>query len=243
MTAGMDLKASVRARMMSARKRRSLWVRALDIVRLLKTAERRSVLWTRLVHGAEVHQTTAYTSEDRYPDLFDLTARLLPDARRIWSFGCSTGEELVALRRRFPNAEIVGSEINRRSRGIAARRVDSDAAISVVGPGEVGGRFDLVFALAVLQREPHKIAEMGTEDLSPYYSFGRFDSAVRELVGRLRSGGLLCIANAQYRIEDSSVARQLEAVGESPTMSGPLFGRDGRLLHHAVAHTVFRKTA
>jgi SAM-dependent methyltransferase len=227
--------------MRSARKRGSLWVRLLDVARLLTTAERRSLLWTRLVYRADVHQTTPYTCEDRYPELFDLAAALMPDAKRIWSFGCSTGEELVTLRRRFPGAEIVGSELNPRSRRIAARRTKQDRRISVVRSDAVQGTFDIVFALAVLQREPHKIAEMEIADLSPYYPFQRFDAAVRELAGALRRGGLLCVANAQYRVEDSSIVAELEPVKDSPELGEPLFGADGRRLRAAAGRTIFQK--
>lgn len=218
-------------------------MRLLDLTRLLLTAERRSLLWTRLVHGGEVHQTTPYTCEDRYPELFDLAARVAPDARRILSFGCSTGEELVALRRRFPEAEIVGSEINSRSRRIARRRVEEDPRTLVVKHDAVSGMFDVIFALAVLQREPHKIAEMEVVDLSPHYPHQRFDAAACDLARMLKPGGLLCVANAHYRIEDSSVAGQFEPTAESPVMEGPIFGPDGRRLDGATGRTVFRKVA
>lgn len=237
----MGLKAALRSTIKAERKRGALWVRLLDMARSIATSEARSVLWTRIVHRDEVHQTTPYTCEERYPALFDLAAMLALDAHRILSFGCSTGEELIALRRRFPNAEIIGAEINPRSRRIAVRRVAKDARTAVVHPRSVQGVFDLVFALAVLQREPHKIVEMAVEDLSPYYPYERFDTAVRELGGALRTGGLLCVMNAQYRVEDSSVARQFEPITSSPLMDKPLFGPDGRLLERAVAHTIFCK--
>ena len=93
-------------------------MRLFDTVRLVPSAEGRARLWTRILHGSRVHQTSPDTSEDRYPVLFDLASKLAPDAERILSFGCSTGEELQAIRRRFPDAEIVGAEINPRSRKI-----------------------------------------------------------------------------------------------------------------------------
>lgn len=226
--------------MKAARKRRALWVRLLDLARLLKTSERRALLWTRMAHGSEVHQSTPFTCEERYPELFDLAARAAPKARRIHSFGCSTGEELLAIRRRFPEAEIVGSEINARSRRLAAKRVQADRQIAVVEPRGVRGCFDLVFALAVLQREPHKITEMDVQDLNPYYPFERFDKAVVRLVRSLNEGGLLCVINAQYRVEDSSVASELETI-QSPPMEPPLFGADGRRLEPSPASTLFRK--
>src|SRR3954466_5687580 len=95
----------------AARLRRALWVRAIDAAALLRTAEGRARLWTRLAHPPGLHQTAPYTWLNRYPVLFDLAAELAPNARRILSFGCSVGEELVSLRSRFANAEIVGAEI------------------------------------------------------------------------------------------------------------------------------------
>jgi SAM-dependent methyltransferase len=231
----------LRSAIKAGRKRGAPWVRLFDVARLALTGEGRGQLWTRLVHHREVHQTTPQTAEDRYPELFDLAARLEPEARRILSFGCSTGEELAALRRRFPSAKIVGAEINGRSRRIAARRFRRDPGVAVVAPSGIEGSFDIVFALAVLQREPHKVAETGIEDLSHHYPFERFDAAARDLVGRLRCGGLLCVTNAHYRIEDSSAAKELKPVRESPAADGLLFGPDGRRLGRTAARTMFRK--
>jgi len=85
----------IRSAIKAARKRGALWVGLVDVVRLLLTAQGRSVLWTRWAHGRDVHQTTPETAEDRYPELFDLLAELAPTVKRILSFGCSTGEELA----------------------------------------------------------------------------------------------------------------------------------------------------
>jgi SAM-dependent methyltransferase len=194
-----------------------------------------------MVYGDKVHQITPHTAEDRYPELFDMAANLAPEATRILSFGCSTGEELTAIRNRFPSAEIVGVEINPRSRRIAARRVMPDKLACVVGPNGLEGGFDVIFALAVLQWEPHKVAEMELGNLGRHYPFNRFDAAVCDLAGRLRPGGLLCVTNAQYPVELSSVSDKFEAVFASPEMMPPLFGTDGRLLGPSIARTIFRK--
>jgi SAM-dependent methyltransferase len=236
----MQLWTLFRARIKAARKRGAFWVRILDVARLLPTAEGQARLWTRLVRAGEVHQTTPDTRDERYPALFDLAAVLAPDAKRILSFGCSTGEELVSLRRRFPGAEIVGVEINPRSRRIAAARVSDDPR-TAVRPGAENGIFDAIFALAVLQREPHKIDEMDVSDLTPFYSFEKFDAAVSNLVAMLRPGGLLCVQHAHYRVEDSSAAVELEPIPASPLVEGRLFGRDGRKLEGVSARTMLRK--
>lgn len=55
----------------------------VDVLRTLRTAEGRSVLWTWFAHGREVHQTTPQTAEERYPELFDELARLAPAGQRI----------------------------------------------------------------------------------------------------------------------------------------------------------------
>lgn len=237
----MEARVSLRSRIKAARRRGALWVRVLDVVRLLPSGRGRAQLWVRLMHANQVHQTTPATAEDRYPELFDLAASLLPHAQRILSFGCSTGEELSALRRRFPEAEIVGAEISPRSRRIAARRMRADRRASVVAPGAIEGQFDAVFALAVLQRQPHRVAELEMDDLSRFYPFARFDAAVVKLVGWLRSGGLLCVINTHYRVEDSSMACQIEEVAGAPLMEPPLFGPYGRRLEQPRAATIFRK--
>jgi SAM-dependent methyltransferase len=223
-----------------ARKRGSLWVRAWDVLRILAAKDGPARLWTQIVHRSEVHQTTPYTSDDRYPELFDLAAALMPDPQRVLSFGCSTGEELIALRARFFEAGIVGAEINPRSRRLARRRIAEDPKARVVPPGQVEGTFDLIFALAVLQREPHRVGEVGMVDLRRHYPFRRFDSVVSRLLDLLRPGGFLCVMHAQYRVEDSAAGAQLEPILKSPPLEPPLFGPDGRRIE-AVGRSIFRK--
>jgi hypothetical protein len=237
----MDLILAARARIKDARRRGAGWVRVLDNVKPLLTLEGRSQITTLIRHRDDVHQTTTYTREDRYPQIFDLAVRLLPEANRILSFGCSTGEELVTLRRRFPGVEIIGAEINFRARRIAKRKIADDARIKVVAPNRLKGEFDLIFALAVLQREPFKVDEADIRDLSAIYPFKRFDAAISRLVGMLSTEGVICVANSQYRVEDSRAATLLEPIPEAPVMTGKFFSRNSRLLEGATACTVFRK--
>ena len=232
------LRQTVRA----ARASGARWARLLYMARMLASGEGRAMLWTLAVHRRTVHQFRGYTEVDRYPDLFNLAARLRPRAARILSFGCSTGEELESLRRRFPRARIVGAEINPRARRMAKRRTALDTNIEIVAPHAIAGPFDIVFALAVLQVEPHRIEREGIADLSAIYPFDRFDREVSRLAGLLRAGGLFCVMHAQYRVEDSSAAMHLEPLGESPPLGAILFARDGRRLDaEATARSVFRR--
>ena len=60
-----------------------------------------------------IHQNENHTSLDRYPSLFAKTKGIQPNPKKIMSFGCSTGEECTTLRKYYPEALIVGIEINR----------------------------------------------------------------------------------------------------------------------------------
>jgi chemotaxis methyl-accepting protein methylase len=49
-----------------------------------------------------------WTAPNRYPEIFAAAVAAAAAARRILSFGCSTGEECVSLAEYFPKAEIIG---------------------------------------------------------------------------------------------------------------------------------------
>lgn len=235
-----DTMTALKAKVGAARRRGARWVRLLDTLRALGSSEGRGLLWTQARHGGRLHQTSGYTEPERYPELFGLCAAMRPSAARILSFGCSTGEELEAIRQRWPNAALVGAEINPRSRRIAARRLAHDQGVSVVAPEAVDGAFDIIFALAVLQVQPHRIADQGVADLSRIYPFERFDDQVAALAAMLGPGGLLCVMHAHYRVEDTKAAAALEPVTDSPVLDHPIFGRDGRRLPpDAVARSLF----
>jgi tRNA G46 methylase TrmB len=84
-------------------------MRAKGVLRNLRRGNYAKVV-AALTPGS--HQLVDWTAPDRYPEIFAAAAAAAPDARRILSFGCSTGEECVSLAQYFPKAEIVGAEIN-----------------------------------------------------------------------------------------------------------------------------------
>lgn len=238
---GMRAREIFRRTVKSARRRGAYWVRILDGARLLASREGRSRLWTQNLFRDQIHQGSQYTELNRYPALFRKAHQLAPGAQRLLSFGCSSGEELISLRAWFPEAVIVGVEINHRSRKIAASRVETDARTHVIEPAKIEGTFDVIFALSVLQRDPHKISESGLTDISSIYPFDRFDAEISRLADRLESGGLFCVINAQYRLEDTTAASIFTPVDGAPQMTPPIFDRHGRLLMNATAYTIFRK--
>ena len=205
------------------------------------TADGRARLWTSLRHPKLVHQTSSFTADDRYPELFRLVRSLAPDARRLLSFGCSTGEEILSLRKLFPEAAIVGADINARSRKMAARLLGADDCVAIVRPENIQGKFDVILALSVFQRRPHEVMESGLMNIHRLYPFDRFDEEISRLVDRTIDGGILCVVNAQYRVEDCAAASNLTAVLEAPDMIPPIFDRNGWSLAGTTAKTIFRK--
>ena len=227
------MKERLRGAMRRGRSDGARWVDAFDLVRDAGSAAGRARLWVKLVHRGEAHQSTEYTAPERYAELFDFVAQSRPDARRILSFGCSTGEEISAIRRRFPDAYVLGAEINPRSRAAARRTHRADAKVRIATSIAGERPFDIIFAMAVLQFQPKRIERDGVTDLSKMYPYERFDRGLTHLCGALARGGLLCVMHAHYRVEDASCSALLARVPGAPVRQDQLFDRRSRLLEPA----------
>ena len=210
----------------------------------------RSIVVLRLFQGRALQQTTPLTWLDRYPPIFeacrDYSGRIMTERAeplRILSYGCSTGEEVLTLRRYFPDAWIVGAEINRRSLA-ACHALDVDDRIRFVRskPKEIGreGPFDLVFCMAVLQRTPHAVVEAvereGLRSLASIYPFSKFEEQTAQLDGWVRPGGLLVLHHTQYVFADATVAYKYAPIfgHPEPTEEGPRFDANSRLIERTV---------
>ncbi|URW75164.1 hypothetical protein M9980_11490 [Sphingomonas donggukensis] len=203
--------------------------------RRLADARARSEIATRRRHRDRIHQDVTLTRIDRYPRLFAAARDLLADRPRptLLSYGCSSGEEVVSLRGYFPDADIVGAELNCAMLAACARwphdprtrfLASDDAGVAAAGP------YDAIFCMAVLQRRPHGVENEGRETIADFYPFALFDRQVAELAALLKTGGLLIVEHAQYLVTDASAAPLLEPVGDRGVWpaKGPRFDRDGR---------------
>jgi len=154
------------------------------------------------------HQLTSTTSWDRYPQLFDEVVKTyskIKSVEKILSFGCSTGEECFSLKKYFPQAAIIGVDINRKNLRKAIRKNtynDVNFLHSNVENIRTHGSYDLIFCLSVLCRWEDTKYVSNCEKL---YPFGKFESTVDYLAGSLRPNGLMVIYNSNFRFEDTRV--------------------------------------
>lgn len=80
------------------------------------------------------------------------TARALADPRTILDFGAGIGGSLAHFRRAFPNAEIIATDVSRRSLEIAEHRHPGVARFQLYpgsGPPAAEGEIDLAFSACV----------------------------------------------------------------------------------------------
>jgi len=231
--------------------RRAAWLklRAGRVRDLLRSGRARSELWTRWRYGGAVHQDVSLSFPDRYAALFALTQRLLAgrSAPRILSYGCAAGEEVVSLRSYFPDAVLVGAEINPVLLR-ACRQLPADGQRHFVGstPAQIAahGPYDAIFAMAVFTRRPHEIDARGMANIAAHYPFEHFAAGIRMLAEQLAPGGLLIVEHALYRVEDAIDDLPLEpvVVEGNARAKHPRFDRDGnRIEPNPMISRIFRR--
>lgn len=214
------------------------------LARRIADPEYREIHRLQVDERAHLFQPYPTTRADRYPQLFDALAEHLAHlpSPRLLSFGCSSGEEVRALRRRMPGAQITGLDLNRRMIE-RARAADSDplSTYRIAGAPLPGERFDAVLAMAVFR---HGELELHRPDsCTRYLPFARFAEGLAMLDAVLEPGGWLGLYNQQYRLADTPLAARYQA--QHLTMAEPLtllYGPDDRRLD-GVSETaaLFRK--
>ncbi len=197
------------------------------IKQLLLDGSYRSVLMTRWFAKKHAHQLVNYTEPNRYPAVFRACAEHFAAAQplTLLSFGCSTGEEIFSLRQYFPQAHLVGVDINRRNIKIARRSPHKDAQMDFDDHAPTDAQYDAIFCMAVLQRTENRLPD--TTDSSRIYPFHRFDAQVASLDVQLKVGGLFVMDHADYRFEDTRVAAKYQPIDNPPRIqrTRPIFTR------------------
>ncbi|WP_237663073.1 methyltransferase domain-containing protein [Sutcliffiella horikoshii] len=209
-----------------------LWNTSVFIKKFALDPEYRSIHHLQLFNSRAVHQTTPFTYMDRYPEIFSACHTFLKDKEnvKILSYGCSTGEEVLTLRKYFPNAEIIGADINKHSL-LKCNNLKTDNKIKFIYSStkniQSHGPFDAIFCMAVFQRKPHFIAAKGIKSLKKIYPFEKFENEVSKLDKHVKPSGLLVIHFSQYSLEDTKVSQNYKALGDynQDSYQNPVFDK------------------
>lgn len=131
-------------------------------------------------------QPSGMTKEERYPKIYDSAATLKPKAKRVLSFGCSTGEEVQALAKRFPDAEqLVGVDLD-YGRVCTARKGNKHSNVFFYDTAAGLGQFDVVTALNVFFCLEKPIPKDG------------WTKTLEEAASYVAPGGVLMIFKSDY---------------------------------------------
>ncbi|MGM0877058.1 MAG: class I SAM-dependent methyltransferase [Bacillota bacterium] len=226
-----------------------LWNTANTAKRVCVDKDFRSILLLQLLNSKNVHQTTPLTYMNRYPTIFSACCDYFDSKKdlKILSYGCSTGEEVLTLRRYFPNAHIIGADINKRSLEIC-RKLHIDEKITFIystrSEIQKYGPFDAIFCMAVLQRNPHDIAAKGISSLKKIYPFEKFERQIIELDELINPQGLLVVHFTQYSLWDTRVASKYKTLGDynQNNYLSPVFDKNSNLVKNpAPQKTIFIK--
>lgn len=214
-----------------------------------KSKDFRAIFLLKLLNPKNVHQTTSLTAFDRYPEIFSICKNYFDGKQnlKILSYGCSTGEEVMSLRKYFPTAFLFGAEINRNSLAIC-RNLPTDEKIKFLYSSQrellINGHYDAIFCMAVLQRKPHLIAEQGITNLKKIYPFEKFEKQIIELDELIKPLGLLIVNNTQYSLLDTSIAYKYKALSNHnyKNYNMPVFDKNSILVKdQAPQDTIFIK--
>lgn len=147
-------------------------------------------------------QRSHSTQENRYPIVYAALKNLSTNIPKILVFGSSTGEEPLALSQKFPQSIVVGVDVDEATLVKARVAVLTKSRVqrmfffnSLVYPLDTLGTYDMVVANGVLSIYPSK---------QPL-RFDTFQRLVIQIDRVLRPGGILCIVNPNYRLEDTPV--------------------------------------
>jgi SAM-dependent methyltransferase len=170
-----------------------------------------------------VHQTTQATHYDRYPELFQQVSNLFynKENKRILSFGCSYGDEVMALKDIYFRPSIIdGVDIENEVVLEAKKKAVRQANIimdynSFIRDEET--KYDCIFAMSVFCR--WEDTEY-TDNCAKIYSFDEFEHGLRILDSKLKVDGVLVIYNSNFCLEHSSIGAKYRHIPHKEAESG-----------------------
>ena len=213
---------------------KNLYILFRKTIRILIDSEFRSIVLLKIFRKQSFHQTTTSTILDRYPEVFYSCCGYFENKAKlkILSFGCSTGEEVITLRKYFKEATIIGAEINKSCLKICLKR-NLDDKIKFIHSTTKGikenGPYDAIFCMAVMQRTPHYIRDANIKYLKDRYPFYKFDEQLVILDQFLNKDGLFIVHYTQYQFDESTIACRYKPYDNVTQMyyNFPVFNKDG----------------
>lgn len=150
----------------------------------------------------EQQQYSTCSCPDRHPAIIKFYENKEPS--RVLSVGCSVGHELLFLKKYFPRATIVGSEINDEARALAKEAVKSLSDVHIFSPKteldliQSAGPYDLItcFNVACIFPSPTLL-----------YPYDRFEGLIEHMVGLLTESGEIACFGTNYSIKELVDAR------------------------------------
>lgn len=152
---------------------------------------------------------------------------------KVLSFGCSRGREACDLVTYFPGSKILGVDINPDAICRALQMRDNlcvgsndasgmhkvevygkqaymdfkttDEFFHAVDQNDSTRKFDVVTVMTVLCRHPATVNVLNSKAV---YSFEEFESSLMLIDSLVKVGGLLCLFNGNYDLQDTAIAER-----------------------------------
>lgn len=186
------------------------------------------------------HQRIGLTFKNRYPEIFDHCSKMKSGNVKVMSFGCSVGIECSDLRKYFPDADIVGIDLNERLLDIAKAKNPNEKTTYDTSAESHGG-FDFIFCMTVLCSYPKTL---GLKNCEKVYPFSKFEETVLSLVGKLNEGGVIVICNSNFRFSDVSCAPSFEQISvesKKSIINVPKFDKQNNICEEDYPFCIFKK--
>lgn len=124
---------------------------------------------------------------------------------------------MITLRHYFPDATIIGAEVNKYCLEVCNRRRLDEKMIFIDSTAEEiarNGPYDAIFCMAVFQRTPEQITLDGVTNIKHIYPFAKFEKQICKLDQQLNEEGLLVVHFSQYDFADTGIAGSYEVYGD-----------------------------
>lgn len=240
------------ARVRAALKKIPGLVRLVRLCRLIFHPRYRSEWLLQRTRPDNLFQPYGTTRFDRWPKIFGFIHERLADVPEstLLSFGCSTGEEVFTLRRYFPQAKIVGIDINPRSIAVCQSKLlksrDKNIQFKQASSTDLESTasYDAIFCMSVLRHG--KLGASAPESCEHIIRFSDFEKMVTDLCRCLKPGGYLVLLGSNFRFCDTSIASEFEAVFNTseikPSKDTPIYGSNNMKIENGIySETIFRK--